>query len=223
MSRPKRIVVSDFPYHVVQRGLNRMEVFKSPTDYDLFLGILQQVKSEMSGIKVYAFCLMNNHLHLVLHPHRHGKDLSAFMRKLTTKFSSAYNFRHGRVGTLWSGRFKSSLIETDAYLLCCCRYVELNPVRAGLVKDPAQYIWSSYHHRIGTRTMDWLDDHPLTLNFGKTVADRHQGYRKWICGVVPDAEVKFIDTAIHYEWITGRPQFKMKIREIPGAIQRARF
>jgi len=104
---------------------------------------------------------------------------------------------------VWEGRYKSSPIDTDSYLLACCRYVELNPVRAGMVKAPNHYRWSSYNQRAGLRQWEWLDEDPCYRGFGRTRRERQERYRHWVAASVPDGEWDTIRHAVQREQLTG--------------------
>ena len=143
MPRRPRIVLPERPHHIVQRGHNRQAVFASDEDYGYYLANLEERKADL-GCRVYAYCLMTNHIHLVVDPGKRVENLALLMKSLAGRQTRYINKLEGRRGTLWEGRYKSSPIKSDEYLLACCRYVELNPVRAGLVDDPGNYRWSSY-------------------------------------------------------------------------------
>lgn len=166
MSRCARLIVPDYPLHIVQRGHNRQDVFVDCQDFHVYLGNLSKWKKEL-GCKVYAFCLMGNHVHLVVDPGRQAANVSRLMKLLAGRQTQYANAGRRRRGTLWEGRFRSSLIASERYLVACCRYVEMNPVRAGIVGDPSDYPWSSFRTRAGLAAVDWLDDPPVSamLNF----------------------------------------------------------
>src|SRR5574337_400225 len=141
MARPFRIEFPGATYHVTARGDRREPIFEDDEDRKVFLQItgLALRRCDSSAL---AYCLMGNHYHLVLHTRQGG--LSGLMRQVNGVYTQAYNRRHSKVGHLFQGRFKAVLVDRDAYLLEVCRYVDLNPVRAALVADPADWPWSSY-------------------------------------------------------------------------------
>ncbi|HBO9959355.1 TPA: transposase, partial [Pseudomonas aeruginosa] len=134
MPRQGRVVLPNYPLHVVQRGHNRQVVFAEDEDYQRYLSDLRDLKDAF-GIKVYAFCLMTNHVHLLLAPGDSLSGLARLMKTLAARTTRYRNRLEGRSGTLWESRYKSSVVQSDAYLLACCRYIELNPVRARMVDD----------------------------------------------------------------------------------------
>ena len=179
MSRGPRIVLPELPHHVVQRGHNRQVVFTGDGDYSYYLRNLREEKERL-GCRVYAYCLMANHVHLILDPGEDTARLASLMKILAGRQTRLVNAIESRSGTLWEGRFRSSPIATIDYLFACCRYVELNPVRAGVVDDPVRYRWSSYAIHAGRSSGGWLDDHPAHLGIGNDPGERATCYREWV-------------------------------------------
>ena len=160
MPRFGRIVVPSFPHHVVQRGHNKQVVFAEEADYRYYLATLEEFK-DLYEVKVYGFCLMTNHVHRILQPGEAVAGLGQLMKRLSGRQTRFINRLESRTGTLWEGRYKSSPIQTDAYLLACSRYVELNPVRAHMAQSPELYPWSSYRQHVGIEAQyHWLDREP---------------------------------------------------------------
>jgi len=147
MPRKARILVPNCPHHVVQRGHNKNVVFVEDEDYRYYLRNLQEWKENL-GIKIYAWCLMTNHIHVIVEPGDDARAVSEMMKRVNGRQAAYVNKLEGRSGALWEGRYKASPIQRDEYLLSCCRYVELNPVRAGMVVQPESYQWSSYSERM---------------------------------------------------------------------------
>ena len=142
MPRMGRVVLPNYPHHVVQRGHNRRVVFAEPGDFQRYLEDLRELKT-LYDVKVYAFCLMTNHVHLLLAPGNSVASLGQLMKGLAGRMTRYRNKLEGRSGTLWESRYKSSVVQTDTYLLACSRYIELNPVRAQMVQHAQDYPWSS--------------------------------------------------------------------------------
>jgi putative transposase len=200
MGRPPRVLVPGYPHHVIQRGHNQKAVFVEPADYQYYLDNLRELKAAF-GIGVYAYCLMTNHVHLVLVPRLEGGGLSALMRRLSARQGRYVNRLESRKGTLWCGRFKCSVVDTDDYLLACLRYVELNPVRAGIVSDPADYRWSSHTERLGLTPPDLLDaDRAAARMNGDT-------WRQYVRQTADEAEQAFIRTSVRRNQLTGGVRF----------------
>lgn len=142
MPRIARIVVPDVALHVIQRGNNRSPCFLGGSDYRTYLRYLRKYAAQF-GCAIHAYCLMTNHVHLLLSP-RSAMACGQLMKHLGQCYVQTFNMAHGRSGTLWEGRFHSCLVPTEDYVLACYRYIELNPVRAGMVSSPEQYPWSSF-------------------------------------------------------------------------------
>jgi len=216
MPRTSRIIIANYPHHIIQRGHNRQAVFTSEGDFLYYLATLQEWK-DIYECRIYAYCLMANHVHLVIEPGENVHDLSRLMKRLAGRQTRYVNKRHNRSGTLWEGRFKSSAISTDEYLLACCRYVELNPVRAGIVSDPADYRWSSYGAKIGAQENDWLDYDPCYLRLAESDQKRAEKYASWIKETVLSEEWDLIRTSLQRGQLTGGPRF---IDEIEKKIEK---
>jgi putative transposase len=157
MARQLRQVLPGIALHVIQRGVNRAACFRAEVDYLVYLSHLRQL-SARHECTLHAYCLMTNHVHLLLTP-GDEESCSALMRDLGRRYVPYFNRRHGRTGTLWEGRFHSCMVESTRYVLACYRYIELNPVRANMVRHPAAYLWSSYAINTGRRADDLLSPH----------------------------------------------------------------
>ncbi len=216
MPRTARIILPNYPHHIIQRGHNRQAVFAGEDDYRYYLENLAEWK-ERFGCKVYAFCLMTNHVHLVVEPGEDAESLSRLMKRLAGRQTRFVNRLEDRSGTLWEGRFKSSPIESNAYLLACCRYVEMNPVFAGMCDDPAAYPWSSCRSKVSSRQFPWLDDDPLYLDFGASDDERRLRYREFLQQSISDEEKEIILGAVRRGQLTGGNAF---VDEIESRLNR---
>lgn len=179
MARLPRIDVPDLPQHVIQRGNNRAACFFHDDDYRFYLQALRRAAQKYQ-CQVHAYVLMTNHVHLLMTGRRAGA-MSSLMQSVGRRYVRYVNQTYHRTGTLWEGRFKSSIIESDGYLLTCYRYIELNPVRAGLVMEPGAYPWSSYAHHGQGQCDDLIEDHELYMTLGPTANARCEAYRS-LCG-----------------------------------------
>jgi len=206
MPRTGRLVITGYSHHVIQWGHNRQEVFASEESYRYYLDNLREWKERL-GCRLYAFCLMANHVHLVVDPGTQGENLALLMKRLAGRQTRMVNSREKRTGTLWEGRYKSSPISTDYYLLACCRYAETNPVRAGIVADPADYRWSSYSGKVGGEKVDWLDRNPVYLGLGETDEERAALYRAWTLAMVDEEELDFLRQSVQRGGLTGGSRF----------------
>lgn len=206
MPRTARIVLPGYPHHIIQRGHNRQAVFAGDDDCRYYLDNLCQWKTALD-CRIYAYCLMTNHVHLVIDPGDQPENLARLMKRLAGRQTRLVNRLEGRSGTLWEGRYKSSPIETDRYLLACCRYVEMNPIRAGMIRDPGDYPWSSCAARIGRTPLAWLDADPGYLALGECDAERQQRYRQYLDEGASETEQEVIHAAVQRGQLTGGTAF----------------
>jgi putative transposase len=194
MARPPRIQIADLTQHVINRGNNRGDIFRAEQDYLFFLRALRDA-SVRHRLDVHAYTLMTNHFHIVATP-REATGLSDAMHLVGTRYVGYFNRRYARTGRLFEGPFKSSVIDTETYWFTCMRYVELNPVRAGLVSDPAAYRWSSYHSNalgVGDRL---TTPHSLYVSLGESTASRQQSWRELCREAISEEELFEIREAI---------------------------
>ena len=175
MARPLRIHLADLTQHVINRGNNRCDIFRAEKDYAFFLTSLRDA-AQKYHVDVHAYTLMTNHFHLVATP-RVETGLSGAMHLVGTRYGGYFNRRYARTGRLFEGPFKSSVIDTETYWFTCMRYVELNPVRAGLASEPGKYRWSSYRANALGDEDEIIVPHSLYLALGSTVAGRQQNWR----------------------------------------------
>lgn len=178
MSRTGRLVLPGYPHHVVHRGHNKQDVFGGPRDYGAYLATLHEFRRRYA-VKLYAYCLMTNHVHLLLAP-THAAGIALLMKRVAGRYTRYYNRQSNRTGTLWEGRYRSSLVDRDQYLLACCRYIELNPVRAGIVADPSQYPWSSCRRRLEGAGEGHFDPDPCYVALGETPDERRASYAAYL-------------------------------------------
>ncbi|MBI1733492.1 MAG: transposase [Gammaproteobacteria bacterium] len=176
MPRKPRLIIPGYPLHVVQRGNNRQPVFRAERDYKYFLRLLRE-GCDKHGCSVHAYVLMTNHFHLVITPHTQS-SIAELMQTIGRHYVRYFNLRNARTGGLWEGRYRSSLIATDRYLLTCYRYVELNPLRAGMIIKPANYPWSSHVANAYGRPDKLVVPHSLYLGLGNAATTRQKAYRR---------------------------------------------
>lgn len=216
MPRMGRIVLPNYPHHVVQRGHNRQVVFATEDDYQRYLGDLRELK-DVFGVKVYAYCLMTNHVHLLLAPGDLVAGLGQLMKALAARATRYRNRLEGRRGTLWESRYKSSVVQTDIYLLACSRYIELNPVRARMTAEASDYPWSSYRERLGMDcSRDCLDTDPCFLALGRDQLGRRERYESYVKQAVSLEETRLIREALQRGQLTGSSRFIDEIERITG-------
>ena len=168
--------------HIIQRGNNRAICFRNDSDYLVYLAHLRQL-SDKYECALHAYCLMPNHVHLLLTPAA-AEACTTLMRDLGQRYVQYFNARHERSGTLWEGRFRSCLVESARYVLACYRYIELNPVRAGMVHHPEGYLWSSYAVNGGMRSDPLITPHPEFAALAAHGEERSASYRALCDGLV---------------------------------------
>jgi len=214
MPRKPRFYISEVPVHVVQRGNNRDPIFFDEADYQAYLKWLKEA-AEKYGCKIHAYVLMTNHVHLLLTPNDES-GVSRLMQYIGRFYVQYVNHTYGRTGTLWEGRYKSSLVDSERYLLTCSRYIELNPVRASMVSHPGDYPWSSYAVNAEGAASSIIEAHELYKALGATVEARQHVYKGLFDLHIGDVEL----SDIRASWQTGTPlgsnRFHEKIEEILG-------
>jgi len=215
MARLARQAIPHIPYHIISRGNNRQAIFFCDGDYHFFLNAIGRAKEEYP-CKVYSFVLMTNHIHLLVEPLETGHHLAMFMKQILQRYGQHVNKRYERSGSLWQGRYKSSPVSTDRYLLACSRYIEMNPPRAGLVEHPEEYLYSSCGAKMGLRATDWLDFDVMYLGLGRTLAERQRAYRSWIRESIPDEEYRAFRETIQRDWPCGNEQFRNEMEKASG-------
>jgi len=146
MPRGARILINNAYYHIINRGNQKQNIFFDASDYDAYLKIIKHYK-KIFYFKVFGYCLMPNHIHLIIQPKK-SQELASIMQRLTQVYTLWFNEKYKKVGHLWQGRFKNMVINKDEYFIDCISYVEANPVKAGLVATPREYPWSSYRSRL---------------------------------------------------------------------------
>jgi REP-associated tyrosine transposase len=187
MPRAARCVVAGLPLHVVQRGISRNPCFFAERDYAVYLRFLGAFSDEFD-CSVHAYCLMTNHVHLLVTPST--RDACALlMKKLGQCYVQYVNHNLGRTGTLWEGRFRSCMVNSDNYVLACYRYIELNPVRAGMVSAPCEYRWSSYRVNARGEINDLITAHSAYEALNGNAALRCCAYRQ-LCESAPPSRIE---------------------------------
>ncbi len=214
MARSPRITIPAYPHHIIQRGNNRAATFFAIDDYRFFLECLHQAKAKCQ-CRIYAYVLMTNHFHLLIEPREVG-DLGRFMQSVGRRYVRYVNNTYRRSGTLWEGRFKSAAVSRDEYLIACSRYIELNPVRAGIVAHPKEYPWSSYQHRALGVPDRLLDEDVWYAALGTTEKERQERYQAWMDAQIDVREWAEIRQATQRGRLIGQETFKRHVEAITG-------
>jgi putative transposase len=214
MARLPRLSLPGFAQHVIQRGNNREACFCAEADYKTYLAFLKDAATKHQ-VAIHAFVLMTNHVHLLLTP-SDPQGVSRMMQDLGRKYVQYFNFTYGRTGTLWEGRYKSTLVDADNYLLTVYRYIELNPVRANMVSHASDYPWSSYQGNAAGKPIELLTPHPMYRRLGRADRERQGAYRELFRGRMPERDVATIRDATNKAWVLGDDRFKAQIEAKTG-------
>ena len=220
MPRRPRIQLDKVPLHIVQRGHNREACFFGEEDYQSYLHWLGEALAEHE-CALHAYVLMTNHVHLLLTPKR-AASVPRLIMSLGRRYVQYINRTHGRTGTLWDSRYKSSVVHADSYLLTCQRYIELNPVRAAMVDDPAHYRWSSYRHNALGQADSHLTPHPVYTAIAATNKGRQSAYRALFRSHLDAAAIDDIRLALNQNQPLGNSRFHAQIEKRLGERRAAR-
>ncbi len=205
MARLPRLTLPGYPHHVIQRGNNRQPIFARTVDYQRLLDLLDD-NARQFEVAIHAYVLMSNHFHLLVTPQTRD-GLPQMMQAVGRRYVRYFNDSQQRSGTLWEGRYRSTLIQTDRYLLACMAYIDLNPVRAGLVAQAADYPWSSHGHYIGRRADKLVTPHPLVWELGNTPFAREAAYAELVQAGVNPVHQTALTQATLSGWALGEPDF----------------
>lgn len=209
MARLPRLDLPGIPQHVVQRGNNRLPCFLDDGDRLRYLQLLREALPA-THCHLHAYVLMDNHVHLLVTPQATG-DIGRLMQQLGRNYVGIFNARHCRTGTLWEGRYKACLVDSEDYVLRCHRYIELNPVRARLTDDPAAYRWSSCPAYLGRRLASGLCEHPAWYSLGSTPAERHETWRRILDEALPPEQLAEIRLYLQQQRALGRDAFRAMV------------
>ncbi len=209
MARLPRFVLVGHPQHIIIRGNNREPVFTSDEDYRFFLDKLTDA-AKKHQCDIHAYVLMTNHIHLLATPHK-TDGISKMMQMLGRYYVQYFNYTYKRSGTLWEGRYKASLIDSDAYALLCYRYIELNPVRANMVQHPSEYPWSSYRVNALGQYDALVTPHTMYYTLGHDETSRQTQYRSLFTAQIDEISLVQMREATNKAWVLGSEHFKQKI------------
>ncbi len=215
MPRQPRYDLPGLPQHVIQRGNNRQAVFFDEGDCRRYLDDLNEV-AEKTGCQIHAYVLMTNHVHLLVTPMA-SRGISRLMQGLGRRYVAYVNGAYKRTGTLWEGRYKASLVAEDDYLLSCMRYIELNPVRAGMVAHPGDYRWSSYVWNVAGRGEDvGITPHACYQALGHEEGSRRHAYRELFRRSLDAAQIHQIRVATNSCLVLGNERFREEVARTTG-------
>jgi putative transposase len=209
MARQPRLDIAHIPQHIVQRGNNRLPCFLDDHDRHRYLQLLREALLH-TKCHLHAYVLMDNHVHLLVTPPAIGA-VARLMQKIGRQYVSQFNARHQRTGTLWEGRYKSCLVDSESHLLQCYRYIDLNPVRARITNNPASFHWSSAAAHVGQRSEAILTDHPIYATLGADPIERGTQYKTLLNQALSGDELHAIRAYLQQQRALGHDAFRAMV------------
>ena len=211
MARLSRLTLPGYPHHIIQRGNNRQAIFTSVADYQRLLSLIDE-NAKKFKVEIHAYVLMTNHFHLLATPQTES-GLPLMMQAVGRNYVRYFNDLQERSGTLWEGRYRSTLIQADRYLLACMAYIDLNPVRSGLTVDARDYPWSSHGSYIGVRNDILITPHPVYWNLANTPFGREVAYADLVrVGISSDQHATLTRSAL-MGWALGEDDFVANLQK----------
>ncbi len=205
MARLARLTLPGYPHHIIQRGNNSQAIFATVADYQYLLGLLDEYARKFA-VEIHAYVLMSNHFHLLATP-KTDTGLPQMMQSVGRSYVRYFNDLQARSGTLWEGRYKSTLLQTDRYLLACMAYIDLNPVRAGMVTEARDYPWSSHGLYVGLRADKLVTPHALFWDLANTPFGREAAYADLVRAGVSAQQQAALTRATLAGWALGEGDF----------------
>jgi putative transposase len=212
MARLPRYFVKGQVQHIIQRGNNRETIFVTDDDYLFYLECLRDA-AKFHDLSIHAYILMFNHVHLLASP-KTEKSIPKTLQSVGRRYVQSFNFHYNRTGTLWEGRYKATVIDSDRYLFTCMRYIELNSVRANIVTHPREYPWSSYGHNALGKKNKLVKSHLNYRRLAATTAARQSAYRKLFRAALGKADLEAIRESTNKGWVLGSDSFRAKIERL---------
>ena len=211
MARQPRLTVAAHPHHVIQRGNDRQAIVRDDADRERLLALWQE-HAQTFKVASHAYVVMDNHFHLLVTPET-DDGLPKMMQAVGRAYVRYFNLRHQRTGTLWEGRYRSNLIESERYLLACMVYIDLNPVRAGMVAQPADFKWSSHRHCIGQLSDKLVTPHALFWGLGNTPFAREAAYAELVQTGLAQADKDQLTRSALSGWALGSVDFVSELQQ----------
>ena len=212
MPRRARLSIAGIPWHIIQRGNNRSACFFADEDCLRYLNLLEELVLKYE-CALHAYVLMTNHVHLLLTPTRE-ESAGLLMKHLGQRYVQYVNRSYRRTGTLWEGRFRSCLTQSESYVLCCYRYIELNPVRSGMTSHPRNYRWSSYHANVHGEANQSIQPHYEYLRLGRTDVERQAAYGELFRAHIDPERITDMRNATNGNYVLGNERFKEEIKQM---------
>jgi putative transposase len=215
MARLPRYVIPNQPQHIIQRGNNRQVIFAADADYQFFRDALVDAATK-HGLQIHAYVWMTNHIHLLATP-LHENSISKVFQSVGRKYVQYFNYTYRRSGTLWEGRYRATIVDSEQYLIKLMRYIELNPLRANMTKHLVSYPWSSYAYNAEGKSglnYDWLVPHDEYLRLGLNSAGRQEAYRQLFITELDSSDLAQIREYTHKGWALGSQRFIEEIERL---------
>ena len=215
MARLPRYVIPGQPQHIIQRGNNRQAIFATDQDFQFFRDALVEASGRF-GLAIHAYVFMTNHIHLLATP-LYADSISKTLQSVGRRYVQYFNFTYKRTGTLWEGRYRSTVVDTELYLLKLMHYIDMNPVRAGMAAHPREYPWSSYaRHATGDDGPNsvWCEPHSQYTALGAEKTEQQKAYRQLFRVTMPDIELNAIRDATNKGWALGNDRFRIEIESL---------
>jgi putative transposase len=212
MPRLPRFFVSGLPLHVIQRGNDRQPIYGGQADLRFYRECLRQAARD-HGVAIHAYVLMTNHVHLLATP-RFPTSMPKMMQSVGRIYVQYFNSMYRRTGTLWEGRYKAAIVDSDVYLLTCMRYIELNPVRARMVASPGEFPWSSFRANACGAPDALLEQHGIYRHLGDSPQMRQAGYRNLFESTMSSDECSLIRDATQHAWALGSEAFRERVAKL---------
>ena len=210
MSRRHRLSLPGIPLHVIHRGTDRCAIFRDGLDFSTYWHVINDA-SRRTQCAIHAYVMMRNHVHLLVAPAEAG-GVASMIQIIGRRYVQHFNRRHLRTGTLWEGRYRSAIIDSDRYLFACMRYIELNPVRAGISSHPREYAWSSYLANAEQEPDPLVTPHPLYERLAGNAPGRAASYREMVARGEPYADADaHLREGTHSGRILGSPAFRRQL------------
>ena len=214
MARLPRYNIINQPQHIIQRGNSGQQIFFDPQDYQYYRDCLEAAAYNYN-LKVHAFVLMPNHVHILATP-GNPDTVSRTIQSIGRNYVQYFNECNQGVGTIWEGRYRATIVDSKSYLLTCSRYIELNPVRAGLAKTPKDYPWSSYSRNASNRSNELISPHNEYAKLGTSDKERASAYRALFKQKINSETIQTITEATLKGWVLGDARFARKIEKLCG-------
>ena len=205
MARLPRLTLAALPHHIIQRGNNGAEIFADAADHGQMLDLLREMARRFA-VDIHAYVLLPTQFQLLATPET-AQGLPQFMQAVGRSYVRYFNNRHGRCGTLWNGRYRATVMEPQHYLLASMVALDWSPVRAGLVRQPADYLWSSYQHNAGLRYSTLVHPHAAFWGLGNTPFAREAAYQAAVAEGLSSDQLETIEQAALRGWALGSPEF----------------